>query len=341
MREKIYKYCCDICDIKTGNKFDFNKHVATSKHLNTIKYNNLALKIANYKCDCGKIYPYLASLYNHKKKCNNKAIENITIKNEASENEASENEEPEDITINDEASNYITINDEASENIMIKDETSINYKELIMKLINENEKLHNILIEQHQQAQEQHKQMYQQMNEIIPKIGNNITTNVTQKFSINVFLNERCKDAITMDEFVDKIAISMKNLSYTKDNGLTAGLTNIFIENMNKLSLYERPMHCTDKKRETIYIKSTIEGTKQSQWEKDENNDKLATAIRKVSRKQLINVKQWTDEHPDFMEDDHLQKQYTKLLSACANDVDNDKITKRLCDKVFLSEKAK
>ena len=131
-----------------------------------------------------------------------------------------------------------------------------NYRELIMKLINENHELRNtVLLE--------NKELRNQINEMIPKIGNN---NINQKFNINVFLNDECKDAITMEQFIEKIEITMSNLLLTKNKGINEGISNIFIENMNKLSLYERPIHCTDTKRETVYIKSDGDNGDNPKW---------------------------------------------------------------------------
>jgi hypothetical protein len=220
-------------------------------------------------------------------------------------------------------------------NINLNNDDSLNYKDMFTNMMGENQKLRNLLIDQQKQTQEQ-------FNTLIPKIGNTTTnSHNTNNFNINMFLNEKCKNAISMEDFIDKINITMKNLLFTKDNGLTDGLTNIFVENMNKLSLFERPIHCTDKKRETIYIKNKIHGTQDSQWSKDEENQEVEKAINKVSRKQMQNLKQWTEEHPNFMNNDHLQKEYTKLIASCSKDVEKDKITKRLCDKVYLADKNK
>jgi len=104
-------------------------------------------------------------------------------------------------------------------------------------------------------------------------IGNNNTIN-KQKLNINIFLNEQCKDALTMNEFIDKIKITIDDLLVTKNKGLTEGVSNIFIENMNKLSLHERPIHCTDVKRETVYIKCNGED-KGTNWSQDCENTKL------------------------------------------------------------------
>jgi hypothetical protein len=210
---------------------------------------------------------------------------------------------------------------------------SNNLQELVIKLITdnqemkkENQKLINTLISQHQQ-----------LTEIIPQIGNgnnNNSNNIKQKFNISVFLNEKCKDAISMNEFVEKIEISMKNLLITKDKGLGEGLSNIIIENMNKLSLYERPMHCTDKKRETIYIKN-------EEWEKDEGNEKINKFLRNVEHKQLQNIEQWTDKHPNYMNNETQQEEYLNLVKGCTSSIDHckNKVIRKLCDNVYLTEK--
>lgn len=146
-------------------------------------------------------------------------------------------------------------------------------------------------------------------------------------------MNEKCKDALTIDEFVEKIEISMKNLLTTKDKGLGEGLSNIIIENMNKLSLYERPIHCTDKKRETIYIKN-------DEWEKDEGKEKVNNFLKKVEHKQVKNIDQWTDEHPNYMKSDKLQDEYINLVRGCTSSMDTckDKVIRKVCDNVYLTK---
>ena len=201
------------------------------------------------------------------------------------------------------------------------------YTDLIMKLINENQELRNTVILEN-------KELRNQITELIPKVGNNNNSN--NKFNINVFLNEDCKDALTMNQFIDKIEVSISNLMLTKNKGIEEGISNIFIENMNKLSLHERPMHCTDTKRETVYIKSEGENGHDSQWEKDKENEKLKGAIKKVEGKQFKNIKKWMDEHPDWEDDPALQDEYINLLKNCTNDVNGQKVIKKLCNLVNL-----
>ena len=211
---------------------------------------------------------------------------------------------------------------------------SNNLQEIVIKLITdnqemkkENQQLINTLIDQHQQ-----------ITDLIPKIGNNNnsnnTNNIKQKFNINVFLNEKCKDAISINEFVEKIEISMKNLLTTKDKGLGEGLSNIIIDNMNKLSLYERPIHCTDKKRETLYIKN-------EEWEKDDKKEQMNELLKKVEHKQVKNIQQWLDEHPNYMDNEILQEEYIDLIRGCTNSVDacKDKVFRKVCENVYLTEK--
>ena len=198
------------------------------------------------------------------------------------------------------------------------------FKEMVIQLMTENKEI----------KKENHL-LITKITELIPKIGDtNSHNNIKQRFNINVFLNEKCKDAISMDQFIDKIEVSMKNLLTTKDKGLGEGLSNIIIDNMNKLSLYERPIHCTDKKRETLYIKN-------EEWEKDERKDLINDLLKKVEHKQMKTIKQWTEKHPEYMEDDKLQVQYIDLIRKCTSSVEEckDKVIKKVCDNVYLTEK--
>ena len=250
-------YSCVICSFNCSKQSDYDRHILTLKHLNRINPNKKTPKSAEikiYNCDCGKEYKHQSSLCNHKKKCMYKP----------------------------------------SNNIIIENNESIDYKTMFIKMIGENEKLHNLLIDQQKQ-----------MSDIIPLIGNNNnnnTNNVKQKFNINVFLNEKCKDAISIDQFIDTIEVSMKNLLTTRDKGLGEGLSSIIIDNMNKLSLYERPMHCTDKKRETMYIKN-------QEWGKDEKLEQIDNLLKRIENKQSKNIEKWTEANPNFMESEKLQEE--------------------------------
>jgi hypothetical protein len=203
------------------------------------------------------------------------------------------------------------------DNVLLPDNKD-DMKELVLKLINQNSELQKTI------------------HEMIPKMGNhniNSNNNIKQKFNINVFLNEKCKDALSMDEFIDKIEVSMKNLLTTKDKGQVYGISNIIMENMNKLSLYERPLHCTDKKRETLYVKN-------NKWEKDDSKEHINKALKKVESKQLKNLNVWLDKHPNYMNNPLEQEEFAQLMSECGKSIENgrEKIIKKLCDNVYIEK---
>ena len=192
-------------------------------------------------------------------------------------------------------------------------------KELIMNVVKE--------------QQNQIKELTNTIKELIPKVGNNITT-TNQKFNIQVFLNEKCKDAISMSDFIKSIEVSLQQLDYTKHNGLVNGLSNVIIENINKLGFYQRPIYCTDIKRESLYIKEA------NSWEKDINKEKIKRAIKDVSTKQFFALSKWTKENPDFQNNENKQDYYTHTLVAIANNKENneDKIIKKLCTSIYIKE---
>ena len=297
------KYTCVLCHYTSSNKHNYEKHMSTPKHKNTTEYNKEmqinALK-HKYECECGKNYPYKASLFNHKKKCMFNKYQIIE----------------EDLTKSSKLS-------DTDDSLICNDEI-IDYKAIIMKLIDENSEFKNLIIKQQNQ-----------IGELIPKVGNNNNnTNIKQKFNINIFLNEQCKDALNMDDFLKQITVTLENLDITKSRGLTEGLSNVFIENMNKLSVFERPMHCTDAKRETLYIKEN------DTWEKDNDKSKIRDAIKSVSATQYKNMKQWMDANPDYMDDPDKQDYFIHMVKNCGksiNDID-DKIIKRLCLSSYIKD---
>ena len=218
----------------------------------------------------------------------------------------------------------------------LTDNEESTYKELLLSIVKENKEFcNNIIAKQNELKTEI-------MNNKIESqiIGNNniITKN---KLNINIFLNEQCKDAISRNEFIDKIKVSVDNLLVTRDKGISEGVSNIFIENMNRLALHERPMHCTDTKRETVYIKLDEEG-EASGWKLDRENRELKEALQKVSKVQQKSLKKWTKENPNWEKDQKLQEEYMKLVKNCTDDIEqhkrSDKIVKKLCNKISIND---
>jgi len=298
------KYICELCNYSSNNKRNYNNHIQTIKHktlINANNANNANTDHANSKlitddniCDCGKSYKHLSSLSRHKKKCKfSKKVQNTEVLEEKNNKE--------------------------------------DVKDMIIKMMKTQE-VQSVLLKENQELRKQLQEQSNQITELIPKVGVNNNT-INQRFNINVFLNEKCKNALSIDEFVEKIEISMKHLITTKNRGQPQGITNIIMDNMNKLSLYERPLHCTDKKRETLYIKN-------KEWIKDEDNQELSKALKKVESKQLKNIQLWLDAHPNYMNIPKEQEEFTKLLSECGKSADEgrEKIVKNICNKVFIEK---
>ena len=174
-----------------------------------------------------------------------------------------------------------------------------------------------------------------QISELIPRVGNNNTTHTqNNKFNINVFLNEKCRDAINMSDFIKTIAVSMQQLDFTKENGLANGLSRTIIDNINKLSIYERPLHCTDVKRETLYIKE------EDKWEKDESQEKIKKAIKNASCKNYNALQDWKEKNPDFMDNEEKSDYFTNTIRIIGktDNTTEEKIIKNLCKETYIKD---
>jgi hypothetical protein len=135
-----------------------------------------------------------------------------------------------------------------------------------------------------------------------------------------------------MNDFVKSIEISSENLDFTKQKGLAEGLSNAIVENMNKLSVYQRPMHCTDTKRETLYIKDD------NNWSKDGAKEKLKNVINKASSKNYNALMEWKTLNPDFMNNEVKTDYFTKTISTIgkATSSIDDKVIKLLCKEIYV-----
>ena len=302
---------CETCDFNTGNKFNYLKHLDTRKHKTLTKIYLDTIKSASptYICLCGKSYKHRQSLYAHKKTC-------LKIKNgetEISETSVSETE----ININNINNNNAYNND---------------FKDLVCKMMTENNEIKTMLIKENQDLRSQ-------IKELIPKVGsnNNVTNNnnnINNKFNIQIFLNEQCKDAINIKDFIQSIKISLEQLEQIQNKGLVEGLATAILENIGRLSLYERPIHCTDIKRETLYIKHD------NIWEKDETKQNIKNAIKELSHKPYCTLKEWLDNNPNYMDDENKQNyfiQTTRSLGQKCDTIDT-KVIKKICFNTYIKD---
>jgi hypothetical protein len=149
------------------------------------------------------------------------------------------------------------------------------------------------------------------------------------KFNLNVFLNNDCKNAMNIMDFIKKVETNASTLEYIKEKGFVGGISKLLLEGLNKLEINDRPLHCTDLKRETIYIKNN------NTWEKDnEEKDKMKEVITRVSRKNLSSLQQWVKENPQCTTTGtDANKDYHKLLQEALNH-GNDKEVKKIIKKI-------
>jgi len=179
-------------------------------------------------------------------------------------------------------------------------------KPSIVDIISQNKEIMDVLVLQNEQLMKQNTELTNTIKEIVPKIGNNnTTTNTNNQFNLQVFLNEDCKDAINFSDFIKQIQVSFEDIENQAECGYVKGISKLFIENLKELGTNKRPIHCTDKKRKTLYIKENDE------WDKEGSQDILLKGIQEVTRstmRTLINEKVIQAEEFADMESDFSKK---------------------------------
>ena len=163
---------------------------------------------------------------------------------------------------------------------------------------------------------EQNQELTKQIVELAKNSGNNCnntnTVNSNNKFNLNVFLNETCKDAMNISDFVSSLVVSVKDLEETARLGYSEGISKIFLNGLQELNTHYRPLHCSDSKREILYIKD------QDKWEKeDKGNEKIINAIKTIAHKNMKMIPEWIKENPDY--NDSTSKTNDKYLKLVMN----------------------
>jgi hypothetical protein len=217
-----------------------------------------------------------------------------------------------------------------------------------MQLSEQNNELKNMFIQQntefiHQNTELQEiKTMLAEQPKQITNIQNNIQNKTVNNFNLMVFLQERCKDALNMSQFIDTLQINTQSVEYTGAHGYVNGITKIFMDGLNQLDIHERPIHCTDLKRETLYIKEN------DKWEKDtEEKAKFKHALATVVNRNVAQVSHWEKENPRSQIPETEEYEFyfdivRQSLGGGNHDVtarNNDKILRAIAGKVYLDKK--
>jgi hypothetical protein len=261
------KYNCLKCNTKCFKKNDWNRHLVTAKHMKEI-VDNLELKIAqkDFICICGKTYRTKSGLWKHNKNCK--------------------------FTINDDVikENKLNIN------VVVKDNSEY-LADLVIEVVKNNKELQ----QQNQEFQKQMLELYKNANPSMNNSNNSNNHSYNKTFNMQVFLNEQCKDAMNIMEFVDTFKLEFSDLEKVGEVGYVEGMSNIIIQKLNEIDIYKRPIHCSDAKRETMYVKD------KNVWEKDNStHDRLRLAIRYISKKNTDMLLTWCHAHPGSCDSDNI-----------------------------------
>jgi hypothetical protein len=298
-------FYCQKCSFKCTKQSDWDRHIQTIKHLNDDKNKN--------KCACGKIYLHSSGLCKHKKYC--KELEHEV------ESELGSETDPESETTK-------------------KPELDVNAIVEIVKLqIQDNMELRKMLVEQSHQ-----------MMEICKNIGsansynnnNNMIHSNNKTFNLQFFLNEQCKNALNLTEFINSIKPTLSDLEATGELGYVEGISRVFVKELNRLDQFTRPIHCSDIKRETLYIKDD------DKWEKEpKDNPKLNSAIRYVAGRNISNIGEWVQMHPGCTySDSKYNNKYSDIVSnAMSGETESEqekniqKIIQNITKQVLIDKK--
>jgi len=183
-----------------------------------------------------------------------------------------------------------------------------------------------------EQLMEQNKTLQTQLIELSKErntvINNNTTTN-NQQFNLQVFLNTECKDAIKLSDFVKSLNITLDDLEFTKNNGIVEGVSSIIVNNLRGMDVHKRPIHCTDAKRETMYVKT-------NEWVKDDDCTNIKKFIYLTSCYQIKRIQDWIDAHPGWESNEKLHTEYLALCKELYKNIEKDDTAHKKIIKGFI-----
>lgn len=293
------KFFCKKCNYSTCKKSSWNKHIKTKKHCRKVAQNvrnvrKVAEKVAHKKfsCEfCGKKYSHRSTLCTHKKTCNVKK-------------ELEEIEELKEIQKKEEFKN---LKSEITEIKSIMKDMILSQKDIIgsQKVFSETQK--DIMDSQINRDKAIIKLAETKAITASQTVYNNCNN---RNMTINVFLNEQCKDALNLTDWVQNIKVTLEDLEYTKDNGFVDGVTNIITKQLRDLKPTERPIHCSDKKRLQFYVKDNNE------WTKDTNNKKIDETLRDVKLKLPKSLTEWEKMNPTYKNDPQLMDEWMNIMAG-------------------------
>jgi len=325
--ETTKKFHCIDCDFKTEKQSNWLVHLATKKHINIINKKGVLksiilennVKSVKFLCICGTSYRHMTSLYKHRKNCEE-------YKNSIDEFVSEHGNNADDHKLDAAISKQLTV------------QTTPVTSDLIMEFMQQSKDMQNLLIEQNRELQNTIVELSKK--QAVTNIQNNNITN-NNNFNLNLFLNEQCKDAISITDFIKSIKLTVSDLEATGRLGYVPGISRIFINKLKELDIYTRPLHCTDLKRETVYIKD------QDNWEKESaEKTGFRNIVKRIAKKNLQQLPAWQAQNPDFVKvdtpenDEFLKISLSSLGSYCPEDEEKDmnKIMRNVLKEIVIDK---
>jgi hypothetical protein len=289
-----FRFICKNCDYKTSKKSSYDYHIISAKHKkitqNDTRGQHSAEILPQFSNNCDMSVCSCGKKYKYRQGLW-KHKQNCNNNND----------------------NAILLNNIDN----TKKEQTTDKDQLIMMLIKENSDFKSMLIEQQSM-------MMKVIENGTTNNSNNTTNSHNKAFNLQFFLNETCKDAMNIADFIDSIKLQLSDLEKVGEVGYVEGISNIIIKNLNNLDETKRPVHCTDKKRETIYIKD------EGQWEKeDDNNSRLKKSINKVANKNIKLISQFREKYPECKKcDSSISDKYNKMIIEAMGGLGDNKVEK-------------
>ena len=274
-----FKFVCEKCNYRSNKKSQYTRHLQTKKHISKNASRDASEKVP-YACSCGKVFIHDSSYYRHKKTCKS-------------------------------STDIIVTEDNTCDNVVIND---TNVLKLLQETMTQNKALQEQMIAMQMEHESAIVKQNKVLNDIIPKLGDtNKTTNINSNnniINVQMFLNDKCADAMSIQNFANQLLITMDDLTKSKKDCIS----NVVLKSLKPLALTERPFHCTDINNKSWFVKDETEG-----WEEDDGEKLIKNTEYGIQKK-------WCDEfvkrYPQWMKDDAAKDRYIKIAGSTTTTLD-------------------
>ena len=300
---------CDACNVACAFKSDYDRHMSSQRHMKREKQKEKNL--ADTQCECGKRYKFASSLSFHRKTCPKAKAQQPP-------------QQQMQLVVHDPVTTATTTTPVAPASELTE------FKDMVMTMLQDNRNAcatYCAVVDN----------MSAIIKDMIPRLGNGnvITSNSTStnntQFNLNMFLNEDCKDAIKLSDFVKTLNITLNDLEYTKTKGIVEGVGSIIANNLRGMDIHKRPIHCTDAKRETMYVKA-------DEWIKDEGHAHLRHFIYLTSCYQTRVIQDWMNAHPGWEVKDAMHTEYQNICKELYKNIEHDDSAHKKIIKTFIKD---